>query len=625
MGVVAVVVACVAPAAATAPGDPIYEVDHDGWVEANTGAASAVGGDVVVVPSGGYVIAGTTWVGTGPRQVVLAAFTKWGEPQTQFSGDGIVTTATAGTDAVASAAAVDSEGRIVVAGWTGDVEHRDFLVLRYRSDGRLDRSFSGDGMVTTRIAPDDGDDAAADVAIQPDGKIIVVGSTGLFPRRDVAIVRYLPDGTLDTAFDDDGIRTDLTSTRTDDDAVGVAIDAEGHIVVAATNRRSSGNWALALRYTTTGRRDRDFGENGLIGSFAPDGEASALAVDSRGRIVVAGQRNDDIAVWRYTSDGVWDVSFSGDGQATVDFAGGLENARGVAIDASGRVLVSGSTIDQPLFEHAKAMIVRLNTGGGLDPGFGGGDGVALGPDESSGFFGLAVYYPRFNRLDPGRLLVAGTHGDKLALFAYNIGFPPERCLGEFVTVDLARGQSPTAGPDVIMGTDRADRIRVTGNDVVCAKGGHDDILVVSGTVNVDAGDGNNSIIGGPGPDVIRGGRNEDSIQGGGGNNRIYGGDGADTISGGWGNDTIVGGEDDDVILGGSGNDTIDSGGGFDRVTGGSGNDTIDGGTQADELDGNDGDDVITGGAGSDKITGGNGTDRCDGGGGTDTVRCEQAA
>jgi len=178
-----------------------------------------------------------------------------------------------------------------------------------------------------------------------------------------------------------------------------------------------------------------------------------------------------------------------------------------------------------------------------------------------------------------------------------------------VTVNLAAGETPTAGADVIRGT--------SGPDVINGLGGNDTICSLAGD------------------DVINGGDGFDKVFAGGGNDTINGDAGNDTLIGGSGNDTINGGIGNDRIQGGDGVDTLNGDGGPDRITGGNGNDIIMGGTHGDDLYGNlgrdqingdGGNDVIRGGAWKDTMNGGNGTDGCtltDPGGLTETrVNCE---
>jgi uncharacterized delta-60 repeat protein len=116
---------------------------------------------------------------------------------TLFSGDGKQTTDFASGDDVASSIAIQSNGKIVVAGTTETVDDNNFALARYNTDGTLDKSFSFDRKQTTDVS---GYDRAAAVAIQSNGKIVVAGSTGDYG----AIVRFNTNGSLDTTFSNDG-------------------------------------------------------------------------------------------------------------------------------------------------------------------------------------------------------------------------------------------------------------------------------------------------------------------------------------------------------------------------------------------------------------------------------------
>ena len=132
-----------------------------------------------------------------------------------------------------SAVAIQGDGKIVVAGGSGDAVggSYDLALSRYTPDGTLDPSFSGDGKLTTDFGG--GNDAAA-VALQADGKIVVAGSSRIgTAQNDLALARYRADGSLDTAFSDEGtVTTDLGGY---DDRAGVAIQADGRIVVAGSH------------------------------------------------------------------------------------------------------------------------------------------------------------------------------------------------------------------------------------------------------------------------------------------------------------------------------------------------------------------------------------------------------
>ena len=126
-----------------------------------------------------------------------AAWAGAGDLDPSFSGDGKLTT-DFGVGG-ASGVALQGDGKIVAVGDSGG----DFALARYNPDGSLDPSFAGDGMQTTDFGRDF--EGASDVALQPEGKIVVVGGGG--PGGDFALARYNPDGSLDSSFAGDGMQT----------------------------------------------------------------------------------------------------------------------------------------------------------------------------------------------------------------------------------------------------------------------------------------------------------------------------------------------------------------------------------------------------------------------------------
>ena len=169
--------------------------------------------------------------------------------------------------------------------------------------------------------------------------------------------------------------------------------------------------------------------------------------------------------------------------------------------------------------------------------------------------------------------------------------PELLCNGEAVTVNLANGDVPTDGNDVIVGTEGPDVIDAgAGADIICGLGG-DDII--------NAGNGADVVMAGGGNDTVQAGQGRDTVYGQGGDDAIVGGKGKDTLIGGGGNDDIRGNDGVDTLDGGAGRDELRGGQGADVVTGGSGADVLVGGIRPDVLDGERGTDSYNGGAGSD--------------------------
>lgn len=243
----------------------------------------------------------------------------------------------------------------------------------------LDLTFGNGGSVSTDFAEGsvddkngDRNDAAKDVVVQADGKILAVGvgATGL---SDFALSRYSPDGVLDSTFGRDGkVSTDFGKH---DYAEAVALQADGKIVVAGTvvgtSPGDSYMFGLA-RYNSNGSLDSTFdGDGKVITDFTefpgrPD-TATDIIVQGDGKIVVTGNNYWDFALARYNPNGSLDSTFGGDGMVTTDF-GGADNARAMAIQTDGKLVSVG--ISCVAGGGCSFAIARYNDDGSRDATFG---------------------------------------------------------------------------------------------------------------------------------------------------------------------------------------------------------------------------------------------------------------
>jgi uncharacterized delta-60 repeat protein len=220
---------------------------QDGKVTTAIGSGIDIAYSVAIQTDGKIVAAGFSRSGGSNDDFALVRYNTNGTLDTTFDSDGKVTTAIGSGADIAQSVAIQTDGKIVAAGYSNNGSNVDFALVRYNTDGTLDTSFDSDGKVTTDIASDN--DFAYSVALQSDGKIVVAGHSDNGSNEDFALVRYNTDGTLDTSFDSDGKVT--TGIGSEDDAFSVAIQSDGKIVVAGL--RSNGNnrdFAL-VRYAGT--------------------------------------------------------------------------------------------------------------------------------------------------------------------------------------------------------------------------------------------------------------------------------------------------------------------------------------------------------------------------------------
>ena len=229
--------------------------------------------------------------------------------------------------------------------------------------------------------------------------------------------------------------------------------------------------------------------------------------------------------------------------------------------------------------------------------------------------------------------LAATMLAAMAIPGHAANLPTDRCAGVTradangkTIIDLAAGQAPTTGDDIIFGTDGDDVIDgLAGNDVICGFAGNDQIEGNTGSDEIWGASGDDRLDGGDGNDVIFGEAGDDQLDGDAGNDQLFAGEDGDSVDGGLGADDIYGGSGSDSSLdGGPGDDTIFGEDGADHIDGNAGDDEIYGGSGQDQIDGGDGADDISGEADGDRLRGGPGSDSIYGGEGTDTGDYTQA-
>ena len=234
--------------------------------------------------------------------------------------------------------------------------------------GQLDASFKFRGRIILTDVGRGTFEAAYAIAVQPDGKIVAVGfsTPAVGPSSDFALVRYESTGRVDRRFGDNGrVLTDFTGGSMDQ-AFGVAIDSIGRIVVAG----SSGSDFAVARYNPDGTPDNTFNSTGkVLTNLGASDAAMAVAVDSNDRIVVAGSSNAggtyDFAVVRYNVDGTLDTTFNTTGRVVTDVGvGSGDFVTAAVIQSDGKIVVGGLSDASGI--PYDFTLVRYNPSGTLD-------------------------------------------------------------------------------------------------------------------------------------------------------------------------------------------------------------------------------------------------------------------
>jgi uncharacterized delta-60 repeat protein len=308
----------------------------DGIVTTTVGGGYPRAAAVAIQDDGKIVVAGQSGDYVAPVPTVVR-YTGAGVLDSSFGAAGIVTTSVGSSGHGYSDVAIYPNGNTVAAGTTWVADY-DFVVARYlEANGSLDTTFNGTGVVTTDLGMWEFGNA---LAVQGDGKIIVAGRSGLTgPGYHIAVARYTPAGALDSGFGTGGVVT--TSIGDYAAAYAVAVQPDGKVVVAGLG---DGRGLVVVRYTTGGELDTSFGGDGVVTTTLCN-EGYDLAIQDDGAIVVVGHAGqddaEDLAIVRLRSDGALDAVFDGDGVATLDVAGESDLAFAVGMQADGKIVVAG--------------------------------------------------------------------------------------------------------------------------------------------------------------------------------------------------------------------------------------------------------------------------------------------
>jgi len=374
-----------------------------GVVSTSLGDGDDVAEDLVVGADGSVVVVGNRFNGQS-NDIVLVRYLADGSFDATFgvgdadgTPDGVVNISLGEGNDFGTAVAAQADGKLVVAGYHEEGASTNMVVLRVNADGTLDEAFgteddgTADGIVNISLG--DGNDIARELAIQPDGKIVVVGDSVVADgSTNIILARLNTDGSVDASFgkSEDGTPDGFVATSLgdgDDKANAVVLQADGMIVVAGTSVAKDGSSnMLVARYDAAGVPDAAFGVSGDDGT--PEGFVNIslgdgddlwrdVALQADGKIVVVGDSvsadgSSNFILARLNADGTLDGDFGVAGDGTPDgfvstsLGEGNDFATGVALQDDGRIVVAGYHQEG---DSTNIAVARYEANGELDQSF----------------------------------------------------------------------------------------------------------------------------------------------------------------------------------------------------------------------------------------------------------------
>jgi uncharacterized delta-60 repeat protein len=281
---------------------------------------------------------------TNNEEITLIRFTENGIVDKSFGKKGIIVTEVSNAKDEAESVAIQNDGKIVVVGSTDHKPTTDIVLIRYNENGSIDYSFGINGIVITDI--NSSLDIGKALVIQSDGKIVVSGFTHIINKFFMTLLRYDSNGELDPTFGNSGIViTDINGRR---GKMDMTIQKDGKIILVGPSEVESSHHFTLLRFNKNGSLDKGFGNNGLtktiIGNYS---EAEAVALDINGNIVVAGTTelgNEEFVAAMYDQNGMLVSEFGLDGIVKIGFIkNSVDRAHSVVIDNDGNIILAGET------------------------------------------------------------------------------------------------------------------------------------------------------------------------------------------------------------------------------------------------------------------------------------------
>ena len=362
---------------------------------------------------------------------LVARYNSNGILDTTYGTAGFASVTSGFTSGAAYSAALQSDGKLVCAGFGYVSSATNFVVCRLNSDGSLDTSFNSTGVLIFTTGGTS-NRFLNDVQILSDGSILVTGRVYNSPADDFFVAKITSAGALDTSFGSGGVKSVSTSSS-HDVAHRSVIDSSGYIV---TSGIANQDWAVT-RLSSSGSLDTAFGSSGISaidpGTGANTGDGVYCGIQSTGKIIVAGYRNSSSSIYvtRLTTAGAVDTSFGTSGYTAVTTAGGATITGDMIVLPDDTIFICGTSIVSSVYSF---FVCRLTASGGLDTTFNSTGKNTITLAETSKLYSAA-------KQTSGKIIVAGystvSGDDGFALTRINTDGTEDTSFGADTGIDFS--------------------------------------------------------------------------------------------------------------------------------------------------------------------------------------------
>ncbi|HNW98272.1 MAG TPA: T9SS type A sorting domain-containing protein [Bacteroidales bacterium] len=379
------------------PGILDCDFNSDGKIITDFGTDNDAASSIAVQTDGKIIIAGTTIEPITLDNLLITRYTPDGNIDQTFATNGFDTLGFSDAMDRPHSVIIQPDEKILIAGSSYLSGKSFYFVVRYNANGSLDNSFGNNGKLFSQI--DGKFTYVSSIMLAPDGKIFCGGSCD----TDLLLFKLLSDGSIDNTFGTNGYVT--TDMSPDETIVKIAIQSDGKILAAAQVGGFSTKYDFGLlRYNSNGTLDSTFSYDGkLFTSFGPDHDyCNDMCLAPDGKIFLAGTSNtnptNSFALIKYNSNGSIDLSFNQSGKVLMPIRKS-SICNSVELQEDGKILISGYSLDDS--NNSDFTLVRLNINGSIDSTFG-TDGIVLTD------FGTNVDYSTCMAIQPdGRILLGG--------------------------------------------------------------------------------------------------------------------------------------------------------------------------------------------------------------------------